>query len=115
MVRPVQSLYSQGRDTGAADGSLSVTFITRANFQEPSTCRWSTRNTLPWLVDTSLSAVFSLYEKYPIQTPSLRLSVSLVFLCAHRTSFACLCFLPSFRHCRRSLLGPPPPHGRVGL
>src|SRR5438477_11742703 len=64
MVRPVQSLYSQGRDTGAADGSLSVTFITRANFQEPSTCRWSTRNTLPWLVDTSLSAVFSLYEKY---------------------------------------------------
>src|SRR5215475_13295910 len=51
----------------------------------------------------------------PIQTPSLRQSVSLVFPCGHKASFACLCSLPSVCHWRRSRLCPPPPDGPAGF
>src|SRR5262249_37033812 len=51
----------------------------------------------------------------PIQTPSLRQSVSLVFPCGHKASFACLCSLPSVCHWRRSRLCLLPLDGPVGF
>jgi len=108
--------YSQGSDTGAADASFSVKFMTRANFQDPSACRRSTRNTLPCPVDhLALGGVLLHGEIPPFKRPiSGNLHILYFHVAAKRLVVAFARF-PAFVVGRRSLLCLLPLDGPVGF